>query len=70
MLENVQLMSLKEGDVIVYQTSERLTSVAVANIRQQLDQVLQPIPKGVKVMILDAGQSISVLRKEDVKDAG
>lgn len=64
-LQSMQKLELKEGDIVVlrhpYKLSERTTTI----LKTHIEKIIRSGGFNVKVMVLEEGMDIGVLRKEN-----
>ena len=56
----------RPGDVLVLRTPSRMSMDAHRRLLDSLNEVFGEAGKGMRVLILENGQDISILRKEDL----
>lgn len=64
-LKTMQKLDVKDGDIIVIKNPYKLSAETYTNLRLAIQKILKEYGYNVKVMILEDGMDIGVLRKED-----
>lgn len=64
MLEDVQRLVIKDGDIVVLKHARMLTDEACNRLKQIVDSQLKPIYPNIKVLVLEEGMDIGVLTKD------
>jgi hypothetical protein len=63
-LENIQILNLRPGDILVYTTEFMLDREQINAIQEQLHTLMKKLPSDVGVHVITCGK-LSVLRKEE-----
>jgi len=68
-IKSMQVLELKKNDILVFKTDERLSVETHKHFKEAIEEYLPDNIKGkVKVLILDSGMDIGVIRRnEDMK---
>lgn len=61
-------LELKDGDTLVLKSESKLSVEVCARIKEHIKHLLGDLK--IKVLVLDGGMDIGILRKEEAKDAG
>ena len=67
-MESMQKLDIKSGDILVLRHPDTLSGDAVRSIRGWVIDYLKPI--GIRVVVLESGMSVGVLRKEEADSDG
>jgi F420-0:gamma-glutamyl ligase-like protein len=65
MLQSMQKLDVKDGDIVVISYPERLTPETMVNIRNAIEGVVRESGRKVSVMVMDSNASIGVLSKRE-----
>lgn len=63
-IESVKVMRLQPMDVVVFRVHQYITAETAEHIRNHLSKQLGHGVDGIKVLIIDGGCEIEVIRKE------
>ena len=68
-VKSMQVLELKENDILVFKTDERFSAEAHKHFKEAIEECLPDNIKGkVKMWILESGMDLGVIRKgEDTK---
>jgi argonaute-like protein implicated in RNA metabolism and viral defense len=66
-LESMQKLEVKDGDILVLRHTGILSPAGADGIRYAVKKIIKDSGFDVKVLILEEGMKIGVLRKEEVK---
>ncbi len=64
-IESVKVMRLGPSDVVIFTTHSRITHETAGQLRDQLSSAIGVSQDKVRVLILEGGCNIEVIRKED-----
>ena len=64
-IESIKRMDIRDGDVLVVKCHDALTEGRYTNIRTNVEALLAKMGVDCKLVILDNGMSMEVLRKDD-----
>lgn len=62
-LQSMQKLELKEGDIIVLRHPYKLSEETIVNLKSQIQLIIKSAGFNVKIMVLEEGMDIGVLRK-------
>ena len=62
-MESMQKLDIKSGDILVIKHPDQLRSEDISSVRAWMEDIMKPLD--VKVVVLESGMALGVLRKEE-----